>query len=467
MWELTEEKNVRATIPARTSMIRRGLVWSCTMCWISAAAANPLTSGATLNQTQTDMANVAFDACTQRNSLLSEDFRDRCDALVGAAISASDSQIPTVGSEPVENALQIVSPEQILQHGTTATRVTAGQVALVDSTIGARLATLRTGLGLAGLQMYRNGLSADRAYAGLGNSFATGGAAGDGSFSPLGVWINGNYHFGDVDSTFDQKGFQFKNFGFTAGADYRFTDNFIAGLAFTYARTNANFDRSAGGTDSDAYTGSIYGSFYVTEGFHIDALGSFGGIDYETTRNISYTLPGFETVNAQAVANPGGTQYSFSIGGGYDYSIAGLTLAPYARTEYIGLDVDAYRERQGNGWGMRFDEQHVQSLISTVGSQISYAFGLPWGVITPQLRGEWHHQFKDDKRTIGASFLGDPAAQQFAVVTQGPDRDYYTFGAEVSGVFSHGISAFLAYDLLLGYRDIESHKFTLGTRVEF
>jgi len=467
MRSFTEEETVRATMPGSLSVIRLGLAWSCAVCWHSAAATNPLTSVATLNQTQTGMANVAFEACSQRNSSLAADFRNRCDALVGSAVSALDSEVPSAGFRAVENALQMVSPEQILQQGTAATRVTAGQVALVDSTISARLATLHAGLGLAGLQMYRNDWSVDRAYAGLGDSFSLGGAAGDGSFSPFDVWVNGNYHFGDVDSTVDQKGFQFKNFGFTAGADYRFTDGFVAGLAFTYARTNANFDRSAGGTDSDAYTGSMYGSFYLTEEFHIDAVGSFGGIDYETTRNIGYALPGFETVNTEAAANPGGTQYSFSIGGGYDYSVGGLTLAPYARTEYIGLDVDTYRERQGNGWGMRFDEQHVQSLISTVGGQISYALGLPWGVLTPQLRGEWHHQFKDDKRTIGASFLGDPSAQQFSVVTQGPDRDYYTFGAEISGVFSHGVAAFLAYDLLLGYRDIDSHGFTLGTRIEF
>ncbi|HYE34291.1 autotransporter outer membrane beta-barrel domain-containing protein [Methylocaldum sp.] len=463
---VTRNGRLRSATPFGISLARIAPV----LCAVGSSplmAASTLFSPATLNETQTGMSDVILEACSERNPLLSVDFRDRCDAVVGAAVSALDSQNPSASFQPVENVLQIVSPEQILHQGTAATRVTAGQVALVDSTIGARLATLHAGLGLASLQTYRNGSLPDRAYAGLGNSFSTGGAAGDDSFSPLSVWIDGNYHFGDVDSTFDQKGFQFKNFGFTGGADYRFTDNFVAGLAFTYARVNANFDRSAGGTDSDAYTGSIYGSFYLTEGFHIDAIGSFGGIDYETTRNISYTLPGFETINTQAVANPGGSQYSFSIGGGYDYSIGGLTLAPYARTEYIGLDVDSYRERQGNGWGMRFDEQHVQSLISTVGSQISYAFGLPWGVVTPQLRGEWHHQFKDDKRTIGASFLGDPAAQQFAVVTQGPDRDYYTFGAEVSGVFSHGISAFLAYDLLLGYRDVESHKFTLGTRLEF
>jgi outer membrane lipase/esterase len=88
------------------------------------------------------------------------------------------------------------------------------------------------------------------------------------------------------------------------------------------------------------------------------------------------------------------------------------------------------------------------------------------GVLPPQSRGQRHYQFKDDKRSIGASFLGDPAAQQFAVATQGPDRDYFTFGADISGEFSQGISAFLAYDLLLSYCDIESHRFTLGTRIE-
>jgi hypothetical protein len=39
--------------------------------------------------------------------------------------------------------------------------------------------------------------------------------------------------------------------------------------------------------------------------------------------------------------------------------------------------------------------------------------------------------------------------------------------AAISAVFFHGILAFLAYDWLLGYRDIENHKFTLDTRIEF
>lgn len=207
MKAFSKERAVGSTKAASVLAVCRGFVWTCAVYGFSAEAANLLTNRAGLNQTQTGLGKVAFDACTQRNPLLSDDFRARCDALVGASFSSLQGPLPSVGFDPIKNTLQVISPEQLLAQGATATRVTAGQVALVDSTIGARLATLHGPLRLAGLQMYRNGWPADHAYAGLGDPFANGGAAGDGLSAPLGVWLSGNYHFGDVDSTSNQKGF--------------------------------------------------------------------------------------------------------------------------------------------------------------------------------------------------------------------------------------------------------------------
>jgi uncharacterized protein with beta-barrel porin domain len=94
---------------------------------------------------------------------------------------------------------------------------------------------------------------------------------------------------------------------------------------------------------------------------------------------------------------------------------------------------------------------------------------MPWGVLVPQAHGTWHHEFKDDSRTITTSFLGDGAAapNQFSIVTEGSDRDYYTVGVSLNTSFSHGASAFVAYNTLLGYRDIDSHRVTFGGRLEF
>lgn len=361
----------------------------------------------------------------------------------------------------VEDAIRAISPEQIISMGTMATRISGGQNDLLQSSLADRFRAFRQGGGGSLLSFYGDRGSNGKQYASLGQG-TNGGAAGDEAFSRLGFWFKGDTGFGDVDQTFEQNGFKFNNFGFTVGADYRITDSWLTGLAFTYGRSMSDFDRSRGSTNSNAYTGTLYTTLNVTDEFHLDATGTFGGLDYRTTRNIRYT--GFAS---QANGNVGGTQYSFSFGGGYDFSLGQLTLAPYARTDYIGLDVDAFNERGGNGWAMNFGQQRLRSLTSTAGAQVSYAVSLPWAVLVPQLRGEWHHQFMDGQRAVDAVFAGDTTNTTININSQSPDRDFYTFGAEVSGTFAQGISAFLAYDTLLGYRNIDSHKFTVGTRLEF
>ena len=132
----------------------------------------------------------------------------------------------------------------------------------------------------------------------------------------------------------------------------------------------------------------------------------------------------------------------------------------------MNLDIDGFSER-GSIAAVQFAKQNIESLTSTVGIQTAYTVSFPWGVLIPQLRGEWHHQFLDGRRQIQASFVTDPSGQIFTLSGDGPSRDYYTFGAEVSTVLPGGISAFLAYETLQGYSNINSNKLMLGSRLEF
>jgi hypothetical protein len=73
----------------------------------------------------------------------------------------------------------------------------------------------------------------------------------------------------------------------------------------------------------------------------------------------------------------------------------------------------------------------------------------------------------DGQRQVKAGFVNDTSNQSFILTSDGPNRDYYTFGAEVSSVLPGGISAFLAYESLLSYSSINSNKLMLGARLEF
>jgi outer membrane autotransporter protein len=404
-----------------------------------------------INSSQSNMANVIEIACPGGRGINSDDFQNRCDAVVGSALNQSIPQ--------TFNALQQTSPEQIPSQGVSATRTSFNAIA-------GRMSALRAGA--RGFQVAGLGSGAlPINLASLANPL--GGAAGDsgGVWDRLGGFINGNYNTGNVDTDVNQLGYNLNSGSINAGIDYRFGNDLIVGAAFTYTRTESSFDRNGGTLDSDAYTGALYSTYYATDNLYFDGVATMGAIDYASVRRIQYTVPS-ETVNTLAKAAPTGNQYSVSVGSGYNFAVKQWLFNPYVKANYIKLDVDGFSESGGSGWGMAFADQGVESVTTTVGNQISYAFSTAWGVFTPNVRGEWHHQYKDGSRNIAVRFLGDNSSGlAFNTVTNAPDRNYFTVGTGVSGTFAQGLSAFLNYDALVGYRDVESHLFTLGARLEF
>ncbi len=294
------------------------------------------------------------------------------------------------------------------------------------------------------------------------NSRMTGGGAGDDNFSRLSFWAKTDNDFGLTNTTLNSTGYRFDNHHFVFGADYRLQNNWVAGGSFTYQYNNATFDSGRGATTSNNYSGSIYTTYSITDALHVEATASYGGFNYQTSRNIQ--LSGFGS--SVATGSPIGYQYAFSWGGGYDFTYQALTVAPYIRGDYMYQGINSYTET-GSIAAMSFDSQVIESMVSTVGVQSSYTFSMPWGVLIPQLRGEWHHQYMDSQRQMQGSFTSDPTGQVITMTGNTPSSDYYTFGAEVSSVLPGGISAFLAYETLQGYTNVTSNKLMLGGRLEF
>lgn len=335
---------------------------------------------------------------------------------------------------PNSTDLASLTPDQVFAMGSMATRINGGKNAVPYDFFGANF----KGKGKAG------------------------GGAGDLDLSALSFWGKVDSGFGSLGATsLNLAGFKFDNHNFMAGADYRISERWVAGANFDYRHSDAMFNAGRGETLSDSYTGGLYTSYFITDALHVDATASYGGLDYETRRNV--VVGGNSMV---ATAKPTAEQYSFSWGGGYDFNYQALTIAPYARGEYTGLNIDGYRE-SGSDAAVAFGKQNIESLISTVGIQTSHAFSFPWGVLIPQLRGEWHHQFLDGRRSVTGSFIAADTNAKFTLVNDGPSRDYYTFGAEVSSVLPGGISAFLAYETLQGYQNVNSNRLMLGGRIEF
>ncbi len=296
-------------------------------------------------------------------------------------------------------------------------------------------------------------------------------------FSKLGVFVNGEISFGDKDQTILESGFHFNTYGITGGVDYRFTDNIILGTALGYERIDVSIDSGGGNPDSEGITVSLFGTYNVKDKFYIDGIASLGFNDFDSARNIVYSIPnqlgGITSVNQRLDGDTDGTQYSFSLGGGYDFNHKAFTFGPYGRVTYIRTDIDSFTEdasapgAPGSEWRLEIESQDIKSLTTILGGQASYAISTRWAVFMPQARVEWEHEYSNNSRLIKAAFVEDAGGVPFAVSTDDPDRDYLNFGIGISAVFAGGKTAFIDYEKTLGFDDWTSNTITFGLRLEF
>lgn len=384
--------------------------------------------------------------------LPSENLLDICNALDAASIQ---DQV---------TAIQQITPKQAPAQGTSSVEISQRQF----ENITARMEALRsgaTGVNVSDLSIDFQGVRLPIKLMSQAYTKQSGGSAGDegGSlFGKFGFFLNGNLSVGDKDGSSNELGFDFNSKGVTAGLDYRFTDQFVVGGAIGYVGNESDFDASRGAMDVEGYTLALYSTYYQSESIYLDGIISYGWNDFDSSRQI-----GFLSFNEEASGNTDGTEFSISLGGGYDFNRNAFSYGPFARINYINVDIDSYTEHSSTGLELVYEEQEVESLTTLIGGQLSYAISTSVGVFSPQLRLEWAHEFKNDSRYINARFLYDPTATNFRLSTDNPDRNYFNLGVGVSATFAAGKSGYIYYEALLGQEDVERHSLAAGLRIEF
>lgn len=309
----------------------------------------------------------------------------------------------------------------------------------------------------------------------------------DGGFSQMadygkwGFFLTGSYGTGEKDKTAREQGFDFDSWSLVSGVDYRFSDRFVLGGAFGYAMTNSSIENNAGDVDLDGFGLSVYGTYTVGE-MYFDFIAGYGIKDFDTKRNVQYAVAaktgGTTTVNQSFSGNTDSTDIDLSLGGGYNLILGAFGITPYARIGYLRSDIDGYIESldgsntaAGFGLALAVDDQEVESLATNLGVNLTRNFNTSKGVLTPYLRADWEHEFKNDARNITARFAtvrsDFNALNSITIPTDEPDRDYFNLGAGTSFLMPGGYLIFLDYNTLLGYEDLSVHNVVAGLRIEF
>jgi outer membrane autotransporter protein len=436
-------------------------------------AVNESLQNISTNNSTSEVASVISQICPEGNFgliKLTGTLQEDCNALAGASMKP-----------PEQGEASVALTEITLDQARAPMNANFTSVGTQIANLAIRLSALRsgaTGIGLGGLAInMRDETLAAEDFLGRedgGNGLNGGAASGDSiaDFGRLGVFVTGTLTNGDQDATSNEAGFDFDTWGLTAGADYRFTDQFVLGAAVGYTNVDSNVKGKGGDLDLDGWGVAVYGTYYQSESFYLDGILSYGRNDFDQNRKVVYQFTD-ANVNQKFDADYDGNVFAAAIGAGYDFVFGGLTLAPEGRLRYVYADVDSYNEKAsnpgsaGSGWWLHVDDQDYTSFTSSLGGRASYAWSLSWGVLLPLARVEWYHEFDPGNDDVKQRFIDDTSGTTILLPVDDDDENYFNLGLGLSAQFAKGRSAFVYYQKLLGYKDLDQDAVNLGLRFEF
>ena len=246
-------------------------------------------------------------------------------------------------------------------------------------------------------------------------------------FKVQGAFIN-------QDTTQNRTGFTADTFGGQIGLDYKFTNNFVAGLALGYSYTDVDLNQGLGNIQDQTVRAGPYMSYYKDD-WYLDGSFTFGWHFYDSDR----TNPAIPDMEAHA--NYNGYDLTGYLGTGYHFMLGWDTyLTPIGSLLYSHFSYESYTESGNLGMPLSIPSWDSNSLRSRLGVNLSYRLPEMSFRPVPYLYLGWEHEFlKDDP--IQASFAagGDP----FTVNVGSRATDSFFIGGGVNLLVNETLSAFI------------------------
>ena len=395
------------------------------------------------------------------------DFLNRCSEIV---VGAGNSDIP--------NALDAMANNKTQPQSQMSNNIQASQA----TNLTARMAALRMGvqgISLGGLGISDGGKGLSLAM--LGDQFRKDPGQDSevgGDFSRWGFFANGMLTRGGFSANESRPGFDYDGASITAGVDYRFNDSFVAGVAFGYNNDSSDLDLNAGKLDANGYSINGYFVWYHATDFYLQGSLEYNNLDFDLKRNISYQIAavdgsgGTTTVNQVAKASPGGHQESFELTLGRDFYTGAFQTTPYLRGTWSHLSLDGFTESidssaPGFGLATQVDSRSRTNELATLGALFSWTTSQDWGVLVPNARAEWSHDFKTDPQVVVSRFVSDPTQTEIVVSDPRLDNNFYELGLGLNALWAQGRSGYVAYEYVGGLTGGHLNRFELGIRIEF
>jgi hypothetical protein len=234
-----------------------------------------------------------------------------------------------------------------------------------------------------------------------------------------------------------------------AGADWRLADQFVIGVLGGYAATRGSLDDFGSTTSIDTKSVGGYGAYYAPH-WYATVVGLYGWSDYGNSR--------------VALGGANGSQFNgdhYVVRGavGTDLRVGRFVVTPEVGLQYIRVATDAFTET-GTAAALGVAADASESLRSSLGVRFAFDYGINGGIVTPEFRAAWLHEFSDGIRGLSASFVDTTLPGSFVTSTASGLRDRGVIGTGVTGQLGALTTVSLNYDAVIGDHDAVSHQFS-------
>jgi outer membrane autotransporter protein len=139
-----------------------------------------------------------------------------------------------------------------------------------------------------------------------------------------------------------------------------------------------------------------------------------------------------------------------------------IDVIPGASLAGTRLKRDSFTERDAGALSLDVASDVAYSLQSSLGITLRKPIAVSSGIIIPEIRAMWIHEFSDEDYSMNSSFAGYPVST-FAIKGDRPFRDSFSPGARISWHTSN-IRFHISYDGNFS-GDTREHRGMLGMQV--
>lgn len=274
------------------------------------------------------------------------------------------------------------------------------------------------------------------------------------------------------DVTTFQDGYKSTILGITAGSDYRFNSQTVAGIAMNYANTHGDF-KNGGDFNTNSLGFILFGSYLPTDRSFVQITGGYSNNTYSVSRSAQALILGVaggpdRPLSGLPSSSSNGDVFSLNAITGYDQPVGMFTVGPRVGFNYTNTHVGDHTETSGGGLGLKYDDQWINSVQSVLGVQAQAAISTGVGVLVPQVNADYIHEFANSQRFITASFVEDLRANplKFTFQNEVPVRNYFNVGTGLVAVLPNGLQLFVNFRTMVGNEQFNNYAGTFGLRVE-